>query len=168
MALESPLVQAQTIIDELRLDEKEFDYKDGATEDQAALWARVQKAIVRASVLTQKRVGGNYTSTDDVTLAAVREAETALACHYMLRRRLMILSSRPEEAPPPEYIDLDALKGEIEAYYNEWDQICAAFEDDSMARPGVAFAFGGKGVDETLGDESEGFYDATDYGDLPS
>lgn len=168
MALVPPLAQAQTVIDELRLDQKEFEWVNGSTEDQGLLVSRVQRAISRASVLTQQRVGGNYSSTDAVTIRALELAEHALACHYMLRQRHVILSSRPEEAPPPEYIDLGALSAEITSYYNEWDQTCAIFESNTSARPGLAFSFAGKGVDETYDDAGDAAYDATDYGDLPS
>jgi hypothetical protein len=37
-----------------------------------------------------------------------------------------------------------------------------------MARPGLGFSISGKGIDETYEDETDGAYDETDYGDLPS
>ncbi len=168
MALSTPLVAEDDVIEELGLREMEFHYINGSSENEGRLRARVSAAIAQASVLTQKRVGTAYTSSDEVTLTAVRLAERALACHYMLRQRLVRLSSRPEEAPPAEYIDLDALREEIASYYSTWDSTCEVFAEDTMARPGLGFSISGKGIDETYEDETDGAYDETDYGDLPS
>lgn len=167
--VQTPKAEVQDVITELSLNQQEFDYVSGEGQDQDALTGRVIRAVRRASVLTQRRVGtGNYASEDEFIHEALKEAEHALACSIMLRQRGVILSSRPEEAPPPEFIDLAALAEEVDRYEKDWDTIAASYETEDMDRAGTAFAFGAKGVDETEPDIGEGDYADLDFGALPS
>jgi hypothetical protein len=161
MAL-STKADANEIITELGLSEEEFSW-DSDHGGVGNVTVRVNLAIAKAAALTQKRVGGSYTATGDADAQNIKSAEHALACHYMLRERLVRLTSRPEEAPPPEYIDLDSLQREIETRREEWEELTALYADNDLAKAGTAFSFGGKGVDETEEDD----YDDRDYGSIP-
>jgi hypothetical protein len=145
---------------ELRLSAEEFDWERGTGGDLAA---RLDVAIARASRKTKLAVGaGNYASTDADVSGCLKDAEHSLACAFMLRQRLTILSSRPEEAPPPEYVDLSALQEEIERYERDWSEMVGPYRTEDMDKAGAGFAFGSVAVDETASDD----YEAVDYGTL--
>jgi len=168
MAVSAPLVNAASVIGELDLSEQEFAYEhDG--QETPGLNARVTDAIRRASRRVQQSVGGNYTSTDALTIACLRDGEFALACALMLRQRLNILNGRPEEAPPPEYIHPELIGEQIAEYLGDFETAIAPYRSsEDFDKPGTAFAFGAVGVDETKADVSTGGYDSTDFGELPS
>lgn len=148
------------VIDELRLTEQEFDWED---DSASSLPDRVNKAIANASIKTQMAVGAsNYASVSSTILAALKYAEHQLTCANMLRQRLIILSSRPEEAPPPDYIDLNALQEEIDRYERDWKEITAVYKMEDFDAAGSGWAFSGAGIDETYNDD----YDATDFDEL--
>lgn len=158
----TPKATSARVIRELDLTPTEFRWSEG---DSLLLNAMVTSAIKNAAIRTRQRVGAtHYASTDATYVEDLTEAEHALACANMLRRRVVILSSRPEEAPPEEYIDLDVLQAEIERFEREWNETTAPYATQDGDRPGTGFSFTAAGVDETEEDD----YDDWDYGDLPS
>lgn len=168
MALPAAKVKSDTVIDRLRLTQGEFDWDNrGASGD---LSGRVDLGIAKAQIRILQRIGtATYASVDAVTAAAIAQAEEDLACHNMLRERYLMLSSRPEEAPPPEYIDLDALRAEIQALDEEWQELLAPYLlAEDFDKPGTGFSFKSRGVDETEADVDESDYDEMDFDDLPS
>jgi hypothetical protein len=159
MALPAAKATFEDVQDRLRLGQQEFDWED--RDNTGMLRRRVAEAILDAQIKTLQSVGtGNYSSTDDMTAAAIRRAEIALTCSVMLRQRLVILSSRPEEAPPEEYIDLTALQAEISRLERDWREMTSLYATQDLDNTGSGFAMGSVGVDETAQDD----YDATDYG----
>ena len=153
---------AGDIIADLDLTPEEFSYPN---PDSAKLQSLVSRAIVTASTKTQAAVGAaNYASADTVIAANLKLAETSLACAIMLRRRLIILSSRPEEAPPPEYTHLDVLTEEIARYERDWKEAIEPYQTQDFGAAGTGFAFGSYGLDENANDD----WDYMDEGDLPS
>lgn len=158
---------AREIAEELRITPQEFNWDNPNESD---MLERIEKQINRASRLIKGLVGAaNYNSVDVDTAASIKDAEDALSCSYMLRKRMVILSSRPEEAPPEEYIDLESLKEEIDRYEQDVNQILKPYliadplEDNSNGpHYGASFAFGSGGVDETKVDD----YTDIDYGEI--
>ena len=163
MPAATPKMNAKRVIDELNLSEQEWNHSLGDTVGNT-LRQRVDYCVNKAATRTQKRVGAvYYASADAQTSSDITEAEHSLACGLMLRQRLIALSSRPEEAPPPEYINLDVLQGEIERYERDWAEGIEDYMVDDAATPGTGFAFGGVGVDETEEDD----YEESDFGSIP-
>jgi hypothetical protein len=151
---------AGEVINELRLTEDEFDW--GGADGQS-LNSRVVAGIARASRKTKLVVGSaNYASTDTDIAGNLKDAEHALACAYLLRQRGVILSSRPEEAPPPEYVDLNVLQEEVERYERDWNELTGPYKTEDLDKPGTGFSFGSVAIDETEEDD----YEAVDYGTL--
>lgn len=163
MTLPGPKTYSEDVVRALRLSAGEFDWERG--DDEAVVGARVAGAIEDARARTLQIVGaGNYSSTDEVTAAAIALAERKLACAVMLRQRLIVLCSRPEEAPPPELVDLGALRGEIEALQREWAELLGPYATEDGGQAGTAFSWGASGVDETPDDYHRGDYRETDHG----
>lgn len=161
MALPAAKATFEDVQDRLRLSQQEFDWED--RDNTGMLRRRVAEAIGEAQIKTLQSVGtGNYASTDDVTAAALRRGEIALTCSILLRQRLVILSSRPEEAPPEEYIDLTALQEEIRRLERDWREMINLYATQDPDNTGSGFAMGSVGVDETETDD----YGNTDFGTL--
>jgi len=165
MALPSAHTKAADVVNELRLSQEEFDYAnrtDGATMD-----ALVRRAILNAQVQVYQIAGSaNYSSSDTTTVEIVKLAEFEIACALMLRKRAEVLSSRPEEAPPPEYIDLSVLMAMARDRETRANAMLTPYATDDGDKPGTAFAFGAVGIGETQADYSAGDYDDTDHGTL--
>ena len=169
MALPTAHTQAADVIEELDLTPGEFDWENRT--DDTRLKSLVLRAILNAQVQVYQVVGaGSYSSTDTTTLEIVKLSEFELACALMLRKRAEILSSRPEEAPPPEYIDLGVLLAMARDREARANAMLIPYQtgDTAEAVPGLGFSLGAVGVDETAADETAGDYDARDHGDLPS
>lgn len=165
MAMPRAKAYGEDVIRALRLTAKEFDWERG--DDEAVVGARVAGAIEDAQVRTLQVIGlASYCSTDEVVSAAIALAERKLACAIMLRQRLVVLCSRPEEAPPAELVDLGALRGEIEALERDWAELLAPYAVDDGAKAGTGFSWGASGVDETQPDHLRGDYRQTDHGVL--
>jgi len=148
MPVPRPKASSDDVIRELRLTAQEFDWERRDDETLAA--ARVAGAIRDSQTRTLQVVGiTTYTLTDEVTDQAIGLAERKLASSLMLRQRLVILASRPEEAPPAELIDLDALQDEVIRLEREWAQILAPYAQSDQDRPGTGLAWGATGIDET-------------------
>lgn len=148
MPVPRPKASSDDVIRELRLTAQEFDWERRDDESLAA--ARVAGAIRDAQTRTLQVVGiTTYTLTDEVTDQAIALAERKLAGSLMLRQRLVILASRPEEAPPAELIDLNALQDEVTRLEREWAQILAPYAQGDQDRPGTGLAWGATGIDET-------------------
>lgn len=163
----TPKTAAQELIDEVDLTGLEL--RGYASDADATVLMLVERAQQQAAVRTRQRVGAaNYASTDATTDEELTVAEHALACHVLLRFRLTLLSSRPEEAPPAEYIDLGALQVQIAEYLETWETMIAPYVTEDMDKPGTGFAFGSKGVDETEADRVDDDYVDRDFGSLPS
>lgn len=158
----TPKATSERVIRELDLTPAEFRW---SANDSLLLEQMVSKAISNAAIRTRTRVGAtNYASTDATTVEDLTEGEHALACANMLRRRLVILTSRPEEAPPPEYIDEGSIREEIDRFERDWAEITATYATSDGDKAGTGFSFGAGGIDETEVDD----YSDMDYGELPS
>lgn len=169
MALPAAYTKAAEIITDLSLRQEEFDWANRTDGDTLA--SRVAKAIRKARLMVVQTVGtGNYASTDDTTLEAVKVAEFELACSDMMRQRAVILSSRPEEAPPPEYIDVDTLLALATSRRADALALLLPYQTEETAEnmPGLGFSMGAVGIDETEADYGDGDYDETDFDSLPS
>lgn len=156
--------QIDAVIDELGLTPEEFwsPSLHGRSITREDLDLRVRRQISKAAVKTAQRVGStNYAVTTGTQGDALAMGEHSLSCANMLRQRLVILSSRPEEAPPPEYIDLQSLAAEIERYERDWAELIEPYVTQETDRKG-GFSFGSVGVDETEEDD----YDDIDYGNI--
>lgn len=152
-------------IAEARAQALEFNWDEN---DDADFRAWVTKAQTRVAVRVRQRVGaGNYAATG-TTSDEITEAEQMMLVAEILKRRLVILSSRPEEAPPPEYIDLDVLQRIIEDYNEQGSDLLGPHATEEGDKAGTAWSFSATGVDETEADASDGDYDETDFGTLPS
>lgn len=163
MTLPGPKTYSEDVVRTLRLGAREFDWDRG--DDEAVVGARVAGAIEDARVRTLQVVGlANYSSTEEVTSAAIALAERKLTCAIMLRQRLIVLCSRPEEAPPPELVDLGALRGEIETLQREWAELLGPYATEDGGKAGTGFSWGASGVDETPEDHHRGEYRETDHG----
>ena len=167
MALPTPKATADDVTRELGLSAKEFDWDN--RDDDGVLAVRLRQALNRARTMTYQAVGaGNYASTEATMSEVLAEAETLLACSFMLTQRLIILSSRPQEAPPEEYIDLGILKDIRDDYRSQWATLVLPYQSEDMDKPGTGFAWGATGIDETKADYGRGDYDYQDYDELPS
>lgn len=169
MALPSPYTNAADVIAEHHFVPEEFDW-DNRT-DGAHLDLLVRRAILDAQIQVYQVVGAtNYTSTDDITLASVKLSEFDLACALMLRKRAAILSSRPEESPPREEIELGTLMDLIRDTEARANARLIPYQTDDLTddTAGLGFSLGVTGIDETELDTSDDGYSAIDYGDLPS
>lgn len=135
----------------------EFDWDNWSDATNVDAW--LGQIVARASIRVQQAVGaGNYASTDTVTAGALEEAELAMAMALCLRRVIRILASRPEEAPPPAYVDLDAVRELMATYEADFAELTGAYRVTTETTPGLAFGFTSTGVDETETD--------VDYGTL--
>jgi len=152
--------------DELRREGRftpgEFDWDD---QIEGELDAYLDDVIARASARLQKDVGdATYATTDATDAALLKEAELHMAMVLCLSRRLNILSSRPEEAPPTEYIDLNTLANLIDWHRRQYDELIAPFETETAEEPGLAWTMTSIGVDETKTDD----YSKVRHGNLPT
>jgi hypothetical protein len=155
------LVTIAEVINAGRFTAGEFNWDRRA--DAATLHTRVEDWIALASTMVQQAVGsGSYASSTEPMATLLKKAELKLALAEGLDARMMILSSRPEEGPPEEYIDLDILKGQIESARGQAEQFLAPYRTNYEQKAGLGFAFSRTGPDETAVDE----YTALDYGDL--
>lgn len=165
MALPAAYTKAAEVINELRLSQQEFDFTNRT--DSAALDTLVRRAILNAQVQVYQVVGAtNYASSDTTTLEIVKLAEFELSCALMLRKRAEVLSSRPEEAPPPEYIDLGVLLAMARDREARANAMLVPYATEDGDKPGLGWAFGATGIDETEPDYSAGDYEDTDFGNL--
>ncbi len=167
MALPAAHTKAADVITDLDLSQDEFDWVNRT--DSSALDRRVAMAIRKARARVIKRVGtANYSSTDDVTLETVKVAEFDLSCADMMRQRAVILTSRPEEAPPPEYINIEALLAIADAREASALAELLEYQTDDGDAPGTGFSFGSTGIDETKADYGDGDYEESDFDELPN
>lgn len=161
----TPKADIDEAMDEVRAQAIEFDYDEN---DEGVFRQRLERAQTRVAIAVRQKVGSaNYAATGD-TDEEITAAEQLLLVAEILRQRLVILTSRPEEAPPPEYIDIDALQNLIGDFASQANDMLAPYITEDTAVKGSAFAFGATGVDETDEDASAGDYDDTDFGSLPS
>ena len=166
--MSTPKVSTEEVIERLNLSAQEWDYEKGDTTTEG-LRSRVQNAIMGAFWKTRRAVGvANYDSTGTNTSGEIKQAEFDLASAAMLRQRKIALASRPEEAPPPEYINVDALEPEIERLERDWAEGVAAYRTDESSAKGAGWSHGYSGVDETEKDIGTGDYEDIDFGELPS
>jgi hypothetical protein len=156
---------AKITVDELREEGRfttgEFDWDNWSDPANVDTW--LGQIVTRASIRVQQAVGAtNYASADTVTTGSLKDAELQLALSLAYRRVVRILSSRPEEAPPPPYVDLSVFVGLMETHMADFETLVAPYRTDSTRTPGLAFGFTSTGVDETELDD----YSEIDYGSL--
>lgn len=157
---------AKVSVDELerftRVTAGEFNWDDRAhTGGVLADW--LEDVIAAASARVTTDVGAtNYADTTTATTAMIKQAELYLSVSMVLERRLMILTSRPEEAPPEEYIDTTRLSDMIQSFRSQYEEWVAPWRVNDKTQRGTAFAMDVTGIDETEEDD----YDFMDYGDL--
>jgi len=155
------LVTAEEIVFAGRFTPGEFDWEGRYDEsdllDRAAEWV----AIASGQVLLT--VGASaYASTDEPQATLLRAAEYKLALAEGLEQRLIILSSRPEEAPPEEYIDLLSLREQIADLRSQANALLRPYRTSTKTVTGSGFSIVSTGVDESLQDD----YDTVDFGNL--
>jgi len=138
----------------------EFDWDDREQFDLAG-WGTTVVALAGAKL--RAAVGATtYASTNADTVTLLTRAEMCAAMVVGTTRRIDFLAGRPEEAPPPEYIDVRELAAQIERYRAEYDELVGPFRTDDSDQPGTAFCFEATGVDETETDD----YTDVDYDNL--
>jgi hypothetical protein len=141
------LITTAEVIARGRFTAGEFEWAERA--DDSTIDARAAVWVGQASRYINQAVGdATYASVVPNVKGCLADAELSYALYQGLRQRLMMLSSRPEEAPPDVYIDLTALRAEIETLKDEVDELLAPYRTDYTRQPGLAFAFGGTVVDE--------------------
>lgn len=126
----------------------EFDWDDRTSAaDDLRAW--LQDIVDVASAKLETDVGStNYAATTTPMTTVLKHCEMCLALSMALQRRFDILTGRPEEAPPPEYIDTDAIRQQIISYRADYDEWIASYRLASDTRTGAAFSFGATGVEE--------------------
>lgn len=130
----------------------EFDWDNWS--DETAVEARLAEYVNGASLRTQQVVGTtNYSSTDAVTAGCIKEAEMSMALVLAYRDVVRILASRPEEAPPPAYVNLDAFRDLIAQLEADFVELTAPYRTTMETTPGLAFGFVSTGIDETERDD---------------
>ena len=166
MPLAAPKITVSQLKTKYKFTAAEFVWPDGTS---AQLTARLSGCVTQASRRVQQLIGvTTYASTDALTAALVLEGEAAFGGHFALRERLQILSGRPEEAPPDEYVDRQFIESEIDRLEEDAMEALSAYITSDLDKPGTGFAFGAIGVDETQTDRGDAAYDAIDYDALPS
>lgn len=147
--------------DEGRFTSGEFDWDNWSDDTEVDTW--LAEVVGRASIRVQQAVGAsNYASTDPVTAGSLEDAELQMALALAYRRVIRILSSRPEEAPPPAYVDLSTFVSLMQTHEADFETLIAPYRTDSSRQPGLAFGFTSTGVDETEADT----YAASNFGSL--
>jgi len=140
----------------------EFDWERRDERFDLVTAAEEWVAVASGQVAVAVGAGAYADTTTQPRATLLRSAELKLAVAEGLERRLMILSSRPEEGPPMEYIDLQALQNLIDDLRAQADKLLGPYRDSFEMAPGMAFAFDSTGVDETAIDE----YLQLQHGDL--
>ena len=134
------LITVSEVVERGRFTAGEFEWS--ARADAGAVDARVAIWVAQASRYIKQAVGAStYASADTDISGALHDAELAYCLYIGYRQRLMILASRPEEAPPEVYIDLGALRDEIATLKDEVDELLAPYRAEYTRQPGLAMSF---------------------------
>lgn len=134
----------------------EFDWDDRTAA--ASIYDWLNDVVTVASAKLQADVGAtNYASATTPMATLLKQAELYSALAMGLERRLDMLTGRPEEAPPPEYIDTSMIERQIASYRAQYEDLIGPYRVTSETRTGAAWCFGATGIDETPTDDHTGY-----------